>query len=365
MRQYFFTGSYEPVGNAGIRGFSYDAQDNSLREEFSSHDVACPSYLTVSRDWKNLYAVSEVMDTGEVVSFSIDSTGKLRLLNRAAASGGQICHVAVNPDKTYLAAAGFQSGTVDVYRLLADGSIGGRIYTDHHTGTGPHPERQASPHAHFTAFHPSISDRLLAVDLGNDRIYQYRICQFPERLERLEPIILPSGHGPRHLAFHPLRPELVYVVCEIEYRIHTLRLTADGWELLGTTNCMPMDFSGFGGAAAIQVNPEGTRLYVTNRILQPEPGLDCIAYYTLDPDTGLPGTPTYAKTGAFPRDMNLMRGCLAVACQFDNRLDILRVDADGIPGESLIRQQVPSVSCITQARDYDGDGYWIPKKEGR
>lgn len=364
MRQYFFTGSYEPAGSPGICGFSYDHETHSLKKEFICDAVAHPSYLTVSRDWRHLYAVSETDNTGEVVSFSIDPMGKLHLLNRAPASGGQLCHIAVNSDKTYLAAAGFQSGTVDVYRLMVDGSIGCHIHSDLHTGHGPHPTRQECPHAHFVAFRPGMQNRLLAVDLGNDRIYQYEIRQFPERVELLGTIAIPAGHGPRHLVFHPTHPEIVYLVCEIEYRVHTLRLSADGGELLGTTNCMPPDFHGFGGAAAIRISADGTRLYVTNRILQPEPGLDCIAFFDLDAKTGLPGAPHYVKTGAFPRDMNLLEDHLAVACQFDNRLDILACSSKGISPEPIASCQVPSVCCITDAHECDSIGKLFFQRKG-
>lgn len=355
MRQYFYTGSYEPATKAGIYGFSYDKDNNSLKKEFSCGDIDCPSYLAVSEDWKNLYAVSETENKGEVVSFAIRPDRKLDILNRMPASGGQICHIAVDPPKNYLAAAGFQSGTVDIYHLLPDGSIGSHIYTDQHIGIGSHPERQANPHAHYVTFIPDMPNRILSIDLGNDRIYQYEICQFPEQVVCLKPIDLPSGDGPRHLVFHPKRREIIYVVCEIAYRVHTLCLTADGGKLLGTTNCMPKDFTGFGGAAAIRINKDATHLYVSNRILEPKAGLDCIATYSIDQNTCLPKELTYIKTGAFPRDINLLDDCLAVACQFDNRLDILQIDPTGIPGKALATQYVPSICCITEARGFDGD----------
>lgn len=346
MKNLFYTGSYAPQGEAGIRAFSIEMQTGHTELLAVNTEVENPSYLTLNADGTRLYAVSETENHGAVYAFCVEKGGALRLMNTASVRGGLVCHLAVDPAQRYLAAAGFESGDVDLFRLQADGSVGPHIFSERHAGKGPHPQRQASAHAHFVSFRPEDPDELFTVDLGTDRIDRYRIKD--SAVERLEAIVLPAGGGARHLVWNAQCPGLFYVVCEIRYQVHTLCLSGDGAERLDSVSCMPDGFDAFGGSAAIRLSPDGTRLYVSNRVLEPPAGRDCITCYSLD-QKGMPGEPVFVQTGAVPRDFRLFDDWMAVACQADGRLEIRPMGANGLPGAVREQQCVPGVCCVTSA----------------
>ncbi len=351
MQWLFYTGSFSARGTQGIRSYIFDDEAETLRQCGSCSCVKNPSYIVLSHNGTRLYAVSEQEDRGEIVAFSVGLNGELCELNRVPTPGGKFCHLAVDPVGRYLSAAGYQSGDAVLFALETDGSVARVIFSERYCGSGRHPERQNSPHAHFAAFNPLDPNCFLVVDLGLDRIVQYQITGNRVHLRNI--INLPAGDGPRHLVWHPQKPELLYVVCEITYRVHLIRLAGSEAQLLATQPCMPEGFSDFGGSAAIRISPDARRLYVSNRVLEPPSGRDCIACCELDTVTGQPGEFHYSPAGAVPRDINLVGGCLAAACQADNLLQIFRLASDsGLPETVCAKETVPQICCITEARPF-------------
>ena len=76
-------------------------------------------------------------------------TGALRFLNSAAASG-QPAHVAIHPGGKYLLTANYTGGTVAVFPIQADGSLGNASQIIAHFGDlGTNAGRQEAPHPHM------------------------------------------------------------------------------------------------------------------------------------------------------------------------------------------------------------------------
>src|SRR5436190_22871222 len=121
---YAYVGCYTGGTNArGISIFHYDPTTNALTLTSIMAPVASPSFIVLDATKKFLYSGNE-SGAGSASAFSINSqTGDLRFLNSVAASG-QPAHVAIHPGGKYLLTANYTGGTVAVFPIQADGSLG-------------------------------------------------------------------------------------------------------------------------------------------------------------------------------------------------------------------------------------------------
>ena len=95
-------------------------------------------------------------------------------------------------------------GSVAMFQILPDGSLGKARVVLPHTGHSVNPERQKEPHAHSIYVSPD-NRFVVSADLGTDQVY---ICRFDASKGTLEPNQPPfatvaPGSGPRHFAFDP------------------------------------------------------------------------------------------------------------------------------------------------------------------
>jgi 6-phosphogluconolactonase len=229
-----------------------------------------PSFVVLSADGGHLYTVNETTDFegnpgGGVTAYARDpGTGELTLLNSRPSAGVEPAHLEVDPSGRFLLVANYRSGSIAVFALEADGSIG--AMTDHvqHEGSSIHPVRQTGPHAHMILFDP-VSGDVLVPDLGLDAVLVYtlsddgKLTEHPDRRIGTAP-----GAGPRHLAFHPDRDHL-FLVNELDNTVVTLRRDGDGFTAADVASTLPAGFSGHSQASAIRVSPSGRSVLVSNR----------------------------------------------------------------------------------------------------
>ena len=202
---------------------------------------------------------------GGVTAFARDtSSGELTRLNSRPSAGVEPAHLELDPSGRFLLVANYRSGSVAVFALEADGSIG--PMTDHvqHSGSSVDPVRQTGPHAHMILFDPVTND-VLVPDLGLDSVFFYtlssegKLTEHPERRIGTAP-----GAGPRHLAFHPDDAHL-FVVNELDNTVLVLRRAGDGFKITDTASTLPAGFSSHSQGAAIRVSPSGRSVLVSNR----------------------------------------------------------------------------------------------------
>lgn len=205
------------------------------------------------------------------------------VLNTASTGGSGPTHLSVHPDG-HLLTANYSSGSVAVHTLNEDGTIGARTDLVQHEGT------DRDPHAHQILPDPS-GQWVLAVDLGADSVYVYGLAD--GRLTEHQQLRLPTGAGPRHLAFHP-DGSRVYVLGELRPEI-TVATWEDG--TLTPGQVIPTAPTG-NFPAEIAVSSDGRFVYASNR------GDNTIAAFTVTDDglTTLGSTPT---GGNWPRHFAL------------------------------------------------------------
>ena len=345
-----YVGTYTSGKSEGIYGYHMDAVTGALTR-FTSIMSVNPSFLTIDRSKRFLYAVNEMGEFlekpgGAVSAFAIDpATGNLRLLNQQATHGADPCHLSVDSRKRTLLVANYTGGNVSVFPLRSDGTLGMVAEVKQHEGSGPK-EQQKGPHAHCVIF--DRSERYaLASDLGIDKVMIYR---FDRTSGKLSPAKQPfaelkPGAGPRHLSFHP-SGKFLYVISELDSTMSAFKYDEREGTLamIDTVSTLPSDFSGTSYCADVHVSPSGKFLYGSNR------GHNSIVVFAIDQRTGkLTLVEHVATEGNWPRNFTIdpTGGFLLVANQRSDNVVVFSIDpSTGQLKPTGVNEQIPSPVCL-------------------
>ena len=251
----------------GIFVYDFDNSTAAVKLKSKISGVENPSYLTISRDGKFVYAVNEVKDGG-VSSFIFDNTsGELKFLNKVSSGGSGPCYVSVDDKNKYVFAGNYNSGSFAAIPLKDDGSLGADPQFIQQDGSSINKGRQQGPHLHCTVLSPD-NKYLLTSNLGTDKVgvYKFDVSKVSQPLTPADPsfISVKAGNGPRHLTFHP-NSKFAYLISEMAASI-TVFDYKDGklTEKQSITMLSP-DFKGKVGAADIHISADGKFLYGSNR----------------------------------------------------------------------------------------------------
>lgn len=198
-----FLGTYtsKEGGGSGIGLGTYDPMTGQLTATGVVAGVADPSYLALAPSGRTLYAVDE-QEQGGVTAVSLTPDAPPTVLGTRSTGGAGPCHLSVHPGGRWLLSANYLSGSVAVHPVdRATGALGERTDLVTHSSPPPGPG-QDGPHAHQIITAPD-GRHVLAVDLGNDTVYTYRLDTSAGRLAEVSQAALRPGAGPRHLTFHP------------------------------------------------------------------------------------------------------------------------------------------------------------------
>jgi len=265
----------------GISLGHFDSDTGVLTKPVLAAQAEGPSFFTLSSDGKFLYSCYEKTD--KVAAYAVDgATGALKLLNVVASGGSGPCHISLDPTGRFAMVANYNSGSVAVFMIQPDGTLGAQTGADQHTGKGPDKDRQDGPHAHCVITDPA-DHFVLCTDLGNDKIYIYQFDAITGKITPNTPAFatVKPGEGPRHLIFSP-NGKVLYCITEMGGTV-----TAFNWDgAKGTLKAfqdistLPADFKAFNKDAEIFFSPNGKFLYASAR------GHDAIAVFAVDATTG-------------------------------------------------------------------------------
>ena len=282
-----------------------------------------PSWLAVSGAGSHVYAVEETGPDGGVSAFARGADGSLRPLGRVSSGGDSPAHLAVHPSGRLLATGTYVGGTVSVFALADDGSIGERTAFVQHEGRGSHP-RQDAPHVHQLVVDPVTGD-LVVVDLGLGEVRWYRLSESGGLTLRREATVSVGAAGPRHLAFHPDARHL-FLLNELDSTLMLLRREGDAFEKIASVGTRGGAESGDDNqTAAVRVSPEGRTVLVTNR------GDDTIGVFAFDAATSrLEFVRVVEVGGRAPRDLVFAPSGdrVLAACQDSDEVGVFAFDAD-------------------------------------
>lgn len=164
-----------------------------------------PSFLHFSANRKYLYTVNESdAQTSSITAYGIKDGGKLYLLNWCQTGGASPCHICTDRQNRLLFSANYGGGSISVFSLRKDGSLGIRTDLVQHHGHGTNPMRQEGPHVHHV-FLDEDDTILYASDLGLDVVNAYNVDYSTGTLTLIPDLCLhiQPGRGPRSMAVNP------------------------------------------------------------------------------------------------------------------------------------------------------------------
>jgi 6-phosphogluconolactonase len=288
-----YLGTYTTVegGGKGIGLATYDPRTGGVDGTGTLAGVANPSYLAPHPDGRTLYAVNE-QDAGAVTAVRLSDR---KILGSRGTGGSGPCHLSVHPSGRWLLSANYGSGSVAVHPIGDSGALGERTDVVTHSSPAPGPG-QDGPHAHQFVTSPD-GGHVLAVDLGTDTVYTYRLDDRRGTLTEVHRARTRAGAGPRHLTFHPggrhayLANEVDDTVTVCAYAPATGRLTVGEPQSTGSR-------SGTNYPAQILVTADGRFAYLANR------GDNTLARYAVEADGArLRLLDTVPVAGDFPRQI--------------------------------------------------------------
>ncbi|MCF3129694.1 lactonase family protein [Streptomyces olivochromogenes] len=314
-----YLGTYTSAegGGTGIGLATYDPATGRITGAGTLKGVADPSYLAVHPDGRTLYAVDERADGGVTAVRLADR----RILGTRSTGGAGPCHLSVHPTGRWLLSANYGSGSVAVHPIDAAGALGERTDLVTHSSPPPGPGQQG-PHAHQFVTGPDAG-HVLAVDLGTDTVYTYRLDPAKGTLAEVARAATRPGAGPRHLTFHPggryayLANEVDNTVAVCAYAPSTGRLTVGEPQSTGTG-------SGTSYPAQILVTANGSYAYLANR------GHNSLTRYAVEADGArLRLLDTVPVAGDFPRQIAFSPDgrLLFAANQRSGTVSVFQVDA--------------------------------------
>ena len=346
-----YIGTYTGAKSQGIYAYRLNLGNGAMTPLGLVAKTENPSFLAIHPNHHFLYAVSEMGDSGNqksgsVAAFAIEENGQLNSLNQLSSGGQGPCHLVVDKTGRDVLVANYDSGSVSVIPVQADGKLGKPTAFIQHHGSSADPERQRGPHAH--SINVDAANRFaFAADLGLDKVLVYRFDPAKGTLVANDPssVSVKPGAGPRHFAFHP-GGHFAYVINEMHSTVTAFSYDPSAGVLkeLQTISTLPEGFKAENSTAEVQVHPSGKFLYGSNR------GHDSIAVFAIDAEKGtLRLIEQQSTQGKTPRNFGIdpTGRYLLAANQDSGNVVVFRINAQNgrlTPTGQVV--EVPNPVCV-------------------
>jgi 6-phosphogluconolactonase len=336
MKASILIGTYTSGGNSqGIYEAELDLRSGALGGACLAVSQKEPSYLTLSRDGKRLYAVEETVPSGRVFSYQQTSDGWIQT-GVQQSCGSAPCHVMLDEETNTLAVANYMNGAVSFYVLDAMGALQNSPQTIVMDGKGVNIRRQECAHAHQCV---KYGDKVLVNDLGTDRVRVFHRDAGGIYAEEAPLVHVRPGAGPRHMVLSQ-DGTMLYILCELENTLYAFRNTGMGFTEQGVYEYLPKN-APQSSAAAIRLSHDERYLFVTSR-----GGFSGVALFELDNEKRLPVLRDVCASGAIPRDILPVGDYLLCACQDANAVQVMRLDRAQLRLAVIGEMAVPRPVCL-------------------
>lgn len=201
----------DPGSGEGVFRVTADIGTGKLRDARRVIALPAPSFLAAHPSGRVLYAVGET-GPGSLAALDVAVDGSVALGRTVSSGGSDPCHVAATADRVWV--ANYADGVVATWSTTK-GSLTTPPETFGHTGSGPVPDRQEGPHAHFAHVLADDGATALVTDLGTDELRAHRAGG-----DGGVAATFPPGAGPRHLVELP--DGSLLVAGELDCRLHLL-----------------------------------------------------------------------------------------------------------------------------------------------
>ncbi|WP_313062355.1 lactonase family protein [Pseudomonas rhodesiae] len=353
-------GSYTAGSSEGIYRLQFDSRTGQFQgKPVLAAKAANPSWLTVSKDQKQLFVVNENGPgqkdaVGRVSSYAIDPKNhQLTLINQVQSLGNEPTHSSVAADGRHLFVANYSvledpGGSLAILPVDVTGKLSAPVQLSGHPASRVNPQRQASNHVHAVVSSPD-GKYVFANDLGADKIFVYRYDPKANHELPLTPadpasVPLPPGSGPRHLLFSAdgkhawLTTEMSAQVAVFDYADGKLTQT----QLVDFAAGQPVSDK---AGAALHASSDGKFLYVSNRGTANQ-----IIVFGVDPVTAhLTELQRRSVEGDHPREFSLDPSgkFLLIANQKSNEIVVVERDAKtGLLGKTVQKLPIDAPSDL-------------------
>lgn len=353
--QAFFIGGY----GEGVYASSLD-EAGKLSEPRLLAKQKSPSFFGLHPKLDILYVVTETMRNdanhpAEVVAyqFQVSKPGEynaidnqivaMERINSQKIDGDIPCHVTIDKTGRFLIVANYTNGSVVVFGIEPNGKIGAETCNVVHKIT----DGKTKSNGHCSVI-DGTNQWVLVADLGLDRVFVYKLDpQSGKLVPGVHPYLdLPSGSGPRHLAFSKNQKQL-FVINELN-----MTMSSASWnpetgklELINTEATLPDGEAKKGySTAEVIAHRNGKFVYGSNR------GHDTIVAMAIDAQSGrITRVGNYSTLGKTPRNFRFSPDgkYLLAENQGSNSIVVFEVDeASGALESTGVRVNVPSPACI-------------------
>lgn len=337
-----FVGTYTNGDSEGIYRFTFDAANGQFSEQTLVAALPNPSYLKISSDKKNLYAIQETADFdslgGGISAFRLQN-GMLEQLNSMGTGGAHPCHVSLSNDG-YAVASNYSGGNISIHKLKDDGSLSSQVqFIDHKVL-----DTVKKSHAHMGEF---VGQKLYVSDLGLDALKVYDREGDDYVPAKQASLNLPDGAGPRHFAFG--NTGILYVINELNSTITVFQKDSNSeYQEIQLLSTLDNNFEGESFCADIHLSSDGKFLYGSNR------GENTIVVMSVDAETGkLETVGRTSVEGDWPRNFSIdpSGDFLLVANQRSNNITVF--NRDKVNGTLVFSHELkfPSPVCLEFLED--------------
>lgn len=363
---YAYVGTYTPNGG-GIYLFRIDRASGALIQLQVVDDVRNPSWIALNPAQNRLYAVSEIENfqssrAGAVVTYSIDPASmQLTRMSAVNSAGTAPVYVSVHPSGKWVFVANYAGGSVAVFPVAADGTLGEAsdvrpsVGPRHHARAIDDPAGQFAvsdhdgPHPHMVASDPT-GQFVIANDAGLDLTLVWKLDAQAGRLlpAEMPVLIAPSGSAPRHFVFHP-SGRFFYNLYEHDAKVTVYDYdgTRGALRLKQSLSTLPPHFAGSNLASEILISPDGRFLYVGNRLH------GTVAVFSIGEDGQLRATGEVWTHADSPRSVAIdPSGEFLFSCnQRSDSITSFRINtANGMPGFTGRYEPVGSPAVMVMPR---------------
>ncbi|MBS9461124.1 lactonase family protein [Flagellimonas sp. 389] len=339
MKAYnLFVGTYTGGESKGIYRFTFNSNSGELEQKTLTAVLPNPSFLTISNDKNNLYAVQETADFdslgGGITAFRLKE-GLLELQNSMGTGGAHPCHVTLSGDGQ-LAVSNYTGGNLSIFELEDDGALKSNPHLIDHKVL----DTVKAAHVHKAHF---SKDGLFASDLGLDALKRYSKQDGNWKPAHQSSLDLPDGAGPRHFVFDTTRNYL-YVINELNSSVSVFKRDNEGsFNKIQIESTLDLAYEGKNSCADIHLSPDGRFLYGSNR------GENTIVIFEVDSKTGKLGLVGRESVhGDWPRNFAIdpSGSFLLVANQRSNNIAVFQRDNEKGILTYLNDTSIPSPVCL-------------------
>ncbi len=298
-------GTYTDSGSEGI--YSFEFADGALEAPQLFCRISSPKYISVSDG----LTASIGTFAGGAGAAVIDADGNC--ISERAYEARTSCFITWQDGMVYT--ANYHEGTVSSL-TFENGQLELKktLPVKEHAG------------CHQLLFH---GDTVLVPSLFLDRI-----LLLDRELAYKGAIVFPDGTGPRHGVFSHDGMKL-YLLGELSNELYVLN--TENWKMEAVLPVLSDGRTHLRGSAAIRLNEDGSRLYVSTR------GQDLISVI----DTAsLKVLQEYYSGGRHPRDFILLDGYLICANRYSDTVVCFHLKEDGTVGEETARINIPQAVSL-------------------